>query len=335
MEKSYENIMIERPKLSKNSIEIIFKENTVLSLKDIFFSENSRDESFSLEKQLVRVNKNKIFIDLQNIEINPYIIYYLIGRTQDGLPVRFTYENICEELPYEGHTTICLSKSSGLKTDLFLNQWGNIGIQKIPAHILDSDICRFPINREISSLEVNEDEIKVDMDIQFDIHRMDLSKAKVYPVLIEVDNSVTSICILNDYNVQKNANRLTVECVIKNINCLNKITSYSFGLKINYANNDYILLVNQVAYSVFKKIHPYSKEKFVFKNSIVNFGWFDKEGIILTRNESEDIKFKEQLRFKGNYRFNEITSEDGIRELDELYVKFQKGWIYNSSYRSF
>lgn len=335
MKKAFENIKIERPVIENNTLNLRFKDEIDFELKEIYWSEDSNQLSFHFSNDSVIKNSNGLIINLEENNYDLFKVYYLIGKSDKGVPVRFTYDEINSLTPPECHFTVLKNDVTDTIIDLWLNPWGNIGIQRLPQHILDTERKQLPINCTITKFEVTSEVITSKIILNYDISKLDLTNSEIRPVFISVNRDKTELSRIHDYSVKKNNDEVMIDLLIGNVINLKEKQLYSFGILISQENQKYILLVNQVSEEVFEIIHPFTDVKFLFKKNIVHIGWFNKEGIIFSRLTTNDLIEKQKLKFEGKYKFPTIEDEEIKQELKQSYLEFKQGWTSQSAFHRF
>jgi hypothetical protein len=334
MKKIFENLKIEKPIFSNNTIVLIAKNDKLLEKIDEFYwSINSKTPDISFSDSEVHIVGNIITLNYENHKFPPFKQFYLMGRISN-MPVRFTFEEVETLLEYEAHFNHGWTDEKGLALDLSLNPFGNIKMEKIPKHILDSDMKNLPINRKIDELKIYRDKIVGKIVVEYDSKRISLDVDKVRPVFFEIRNDETRISRIHNFKTTEEKNKLIIDFEIKSIINLKENTYYSFGIKYENLEENYSLLVYEVTQKVFENIHPYSKNELLFNNNILTVGWFDKEGIFFRRTQTKDLFKKYSLNFEKEYKFKQIDRA-GKNELEQQYNMFKIDWTKKSSYHNF
>ncbi|GFH39801.1 hypothetical protein [Pseudolactococcus insecticola] len=333
MKKAFIDTKIDRPVFSDETIS--FNVEELADINEIFWSLDSVNPVILFDEDDITIDDKQITLNFSQHRFNPYQTYYLLANTIDGVPVRFTFDGIEMLLPYEVHFDVETEEDDGLKTDLFINPFGNIAIQKVTSHILDTDIKRLPIYGKMTDFVVSSDDITADILIQYDQIRFDITPDMIRPVFVAVNDDETKISRINDFKVGKVNNDIHISLSVLNVVNLLEFTNYSFAFIVKMNDTKNTLLVNRVSENVFEKVHPFTREEFLLKNNIVTLSWFDKEGIIIERHTSKDLLQKEKLRFDGEFKFDLIESQSGKLEVSQQYKDFEQKWIGESSYRKF
>lgn len=343
LEQVYQIIEIERPSFDKDAIQ--FKLATPVNLTGIFWRIQAYQPEVKVATGDWQQVGNEVTVSFKKPEFNPYTVYKLTGKNELGQPIRFVYRGTESMHLWESHFDAGVANENGLRYIPHLNNTGDVAIQVMARHILDSAILRLPILSMVEALKVTAKGVTINWRVDFDPHRWEMDERDLKPVLIGISPEQEVIVPITYSTSAQSDTTFTVQGTFSEWDSLvqskyltdaaesdmeEKLVDYALGLQITHDEQTYLLITNRVSKDVFQNVHPYHKAVFAYQSDILEIDWYDEQGLIFRRFT---IEGQSKIDENVNYTFATDYSEVEQKEIDVQYEKFFKEWTHRSALR--
>ncbi len=329
MKKVYELIPINLPVRTEEYLEFEIYTDQAIDYLGLFNYQN--DELTRLPITSYVIESNKIRIWPNQIELNQREELLIGAKSGDQLlyfecPDRQAYHL------WESFFEFGLLLETSLYQYVFLNLGGKLAIQVGPKMEIDTNIIRIPYIGTMTKLNVSRKYFRFEFTIEFDPHRFSVDSNDIVPVLELVSDIEQNTISISNYRIMETAGTYIISGELE-LNEVPQKGNYSFAVRIKHNLETYILDIYRITQNLFYDIHPYSNDRFEYKQMDCEVFWFDREGVILRFNEGIAKGIK--LPLFGEYSFDKKLSDSERKEWENRFTEFQKGWTNRSSLRKF